>query len=121
MDVVGRMRARDLRLERADVDRDHALVDGVGVGPFDDERPIGAFFDVGDRLFVGVEDSVLRAGLDRHVRHRDATGNRKLVDGRSVILDRAIGRAVDAELADGAQHDVLRVDHRSRRCRCRPA
>ncbi len=60
-----------------------------------------------------MEDAVLRSRLDGHVRHRYPTRDGEFVDGRAVIFDRAIGRAVDAELADGPQHDVLGVDHRT--------
>ena len=121
MHVIGRMRAGDLRFKLADIDRNNALVDGIGIRPLDDERTIGPLFYVGYRLGVGVEDAVLGAGFDRHVGHRDAAGDRKLVNRRTVIFDRAIGRAVDSQLPDGSQHDVLGEDERARAFRCKPA
>lgn len=55
LDVVDRVRAGDLRLERRDVDRDDPLVDGVGVGDDRLDRVGDArlLAQVADRLRVG--------------------------------------------------------------------
>ena len=51
MHVIGCVRAGNLRLEFVDVDFDDTFVLRIRVGTLDDERPVGAFRDIGDRLF----------------------------------------------------------------------
>ena len=59
-----------------------------------------------------LKNSVLAAGLDRHVGNRHAVVHRQASRARAVELHRAVGRPVETDLANRVQDDVLGHDAR---------
>jgi hypothetical protein len=77
-------------------------------------RPVqrGAAVDIFRGAGVEREDGVLAAGLDGHVSDGHAVIHRQRRDAGAVELHRTVGRAVEADLADDVQDDVLGHDAR---------
>ena len=63
--------------------------------------------DVLQRLLVDVADAVLAAGFDGHVGQRHAVFERERCDAVAGEVHRAVGRAVDADLADDGEDQIL--------------
>ncbi len=104
------------------VDLEDARVLGVGVAGEDlAGRARAAAFGPGlqvlRRLLVEADDAVLAAGLDGHVAHREALVDGQRVDGLAGELHGLVEGAVDADQADGVQHQVLAGDPRLRAAR----
>ena len=57
---------------------------------------------------VELEDGVLAAGLDGHVRDGHAVVHRERHDAGAVELHGAVGRAIEADFTDAMENDVLR-------------
>ena len=73
---------------------------------------LGSLVDHCAGLFVVLKNSIFAAGLDRHVGHGHAVVHRQAGGARAVELHRAVGRPVEADLADRVQDDVLGHDAR---------
>ena len=72
-------------------------------------RPRGALEPVEGDL-VGSDHAGAPAALDRHVAERHATLHRERGDGRAAVLDDVSNGAVDPDLADRGEDQVLRGD-----------
>src|SRR5436309_738466 len=64
--------------------------------------------EVLERRLVRGDEAGSRAPLDRHVADRQAAFHRELADRRAGVLDDVADAAVDPELADRAEDQVLR-------------
>ena len=69
------------------------------------------------RLLVEADDAALAAGLDGHVAHGEALVHGERLDGLAGELHGLVQGAVDADEADGVQHQVLAGDPGARRAR----
>ena len=65
------------------------------------------FAEIGKTCFIHGEYPVFCAGLNRHVRDREAIVHRKRRDPRSGEFERLVSRAVNADLADQVQDEIL--------------
>ena len=68
------------------------------------------FHQVVQAELVDREDAVLGAGLDRHVRDREAVVHREVLDAGTGELERLVTRAVDADETDEVEDQVLARD-----------
>ena len=83
------------------------LVIGVGIAFVDRVGPIGTLGDITLCLGIGGDNAVLAPGLDGHVADREATVHRKRPEGAARELHRLIESAVNTDLADDIEDDVL--------------
>ncbi len=109
----------DLRADLGDVDLELAVEHRVGIrrqpapaldGCVPVLRRTRAPAEVLERRLVRRDQPGACARLDRHVADREASLHRKPLDHRARVLDHVADAAVDAELADRIQDDVLRAD-----------
>ena len=101
------MRPGDRGDDVGGIDVDDLLVLGILVGVVLDEGALGAAAHVLAALLVDLEQARLAAGLDGHVGNREAALDGERLDRGAGELHRAVERAVDADLADHVEDDVL--------------
>ena len=101
------MRPGDRGDDVGGIDVDDLLVLGILVGVVLDEGALGAAAHVLAALLVDLEQARLAAGLDGHVGNREAALDGERLDRGAGELHRAVERAIDADLADHVEDDVL--------------
>ena len=105
--VGGQVRPGDARHDLGGVDLDELLVGGVGIRVVLADGTLGAALDVLAALVVHLKEAGLAARLDGHVGNGQATLDGERLDGGATKLHGAVERAVDADLANDVQDDVL--------------
>ena len=83
---------------------------GVGVRALGRPRPVGPTLEVVGGHVVGREEARVRAGLDGHVRDREALVDRERRGAVADELERHVRGAADAELADDGEDQILAGD-----------
>ena len=107
MRVGGQMRPGDRRHDILRIDPDDLLVCGIGVCMVFLPGALRPAFEPGTCHIVDLEEASLAACLDGHVRDREPALDREVPDRGASKLHRAVERAVDADLADDVEDDVL--------------
>jgi hypothetical protein len=111
-DVPGRVRHRDERRQRVQVDADGLRELGIGVRPFGGPGPVGPPLEVLRNGVVGREEARLGPRLDRHVRDCEALVDREPLGPVADELERHVRPSCDADLADHREEQVLPVANR---------
>ena len=70
----------------------------------------GAALYVGKSYFIGRDDSVFSARLNRHIGHGKPVGHRQVLNSRACELHGLIKRAVNAYLANSVEYQVFAAD-----------
>ncbi len=111
-DVAGRVRQRDERRQRVEVDLEALRELGVGIGPVGLPGPVGAAVEVRRHAFVGGKEAGLGARLDSHVRDRESLVDRQRLGPRTDELEHHVRAAADPDLGDHSKDQVLARDER---------
>ena len=111
--VFGEVRIGYRAVHVVEIDIYRAFVYGVGVGLHGVPRTLYAVADVLTGNAVNGEDSVFRAGLNRHIADGEAVVNRQLRHARPGELQGLVTRAVHANHADERQNHVFPGDIRA--------
>ena len=109
-DVPRRVRQRDERRQLVQVDANGAVEVGVRIRALGRPGSVGSALEVlGDRL-VGREEAGLGAGLDGHVRDRQALVDRQRLGAVPDELERHVRPPGHADLGDHREDQVLAGD-----------